>query len=148
MLTLAEAAAELRAGCPAVAAGQQRVTVHAADVTDEASTRRAIDAAAAAHSGRVDAVVCSAGISQPRRFEEAPADEFLDVYKLNVVGTRNAVLAALPHMAGRNPAVPAADGGRIMFVSSQAGQAGLYGYTAYSVSGRDIGCAVTRWRLP
>lgn len=128
---LAEAAGELRASGD-VKPGQ-RITVHAADVTDEAACRGAVDAAALAHGGRLDVIINSAGISQPRRFEDAPSSEFLDVYKLNVLGSRNAVAASLPHMAGRNAAVPVAEGGRIMFVSSQAGQAGLYGYTAYSV---------------
>jgi NAD(P)-dependent dehydrogenase (short-subunit alcohol dehydrogenase family) len=128
---LADAAKELKdAG---VVASGQRISVHTADVTDEAAAAAAVTAAATAHGGRIDVVINSAGISQPRRFEETPAAEFLDVYKLNVIGTRNVTFAALPHMAGRNPLVPLADGGRVMLVSSQAGQAGLYGYTAYSV---------------
>jgi NADP-dependent 3-hydroxy acid dehydrogenase YdfG len=113
----------------------RRITTHAADVTDEAAIRAAIANAASQHGGRIDIVIASAGISQPRRFEETPSQEFLDVYKLNVIGARNAVYAALPFMAGRNPAVSVEkEGGRIMLISSQAGQAGLYGYTAYSVS--------------
>jgi NAD(P)-dependent dehydrogenase (short-subunit alcohol dehydrogenase family) len=128
---LADAAKELRdAG---VVASGQRISVHTADVTDEAAAAAAVSAAATAHGGRIDVVINSAGISQPRRFEETPAAEFLDVYKLNVIGTRNVTFAALPYMAGRNPLVPLTDGGRVMLISSQAGQAGLYGYTAYSV---------------
>ena len=51
----------------------------------------------------------------------------------------DAILAALPFMRGRPPAAggavssSGAKGGRIVLVSSQAGQTGLYGYTAYSV---------------
>ena len=133
---LAEAAEELGPFAKEnKARSARRVTIHPADVTDEAAVKAAIAAAAAQHGGRVDAVIASAGISQPRRFEETPSQEFLDVYKLNVIGARNTVYGALPFMAGRNPNVSVQkDGGRIMLISSQAGQVGLYGYTAYSVS--------------
>jgi 3-dehydrosphinganine reductase len=112
------------AGAGPGAALAQRVTVHAADVTDEAAVRAAFAAIAAAHGGRVDALVCSAGTSQPREFAESSAREFEDVWRVNVLGSRNAVAAALPLMT---------DGGRVVLVSSQAGQVGLYGYTSYSV---------------
>lgn len=120
---LLEAAAELKEGVPDAA---RRISTHVADVADDIGTTAAVRAAAAAHGGRIDVVINSAGISGPRRFEECSAAEFEQTYRVNVVGTRNAVFAALPFM--RDPA-----GGRIVFVSSQAGQTGIYGYTAYSV---------------
>lgn len=103
-------------------------------MTDETAIKAAMASAAAQHGGRIDCVIASAGISQPRRFEETSKEEFLDVYRLNVLGARNSVLACLPFMAGRNPQVSTKEGGRVMLISSQAGQAGLYGYTAYSSS--------------
>ena len=75
--------------------------------------------------GKLDVLVCSAGISLPREFEHTTSEEFDSVIRLNLHGSRNATIAALAHMDGP---------GRIVFVSSQAGQVGLYGYTAYSVS--------------
>lgn len=51
----------------------------------------------------------------------------MDVFKLNVLGTRNTILPSLKYMTRPK------DGARIMMVSSQAGLAGIYGYTAYSV---------------
>ena len=102
----------------------QRVTVHSVDVTDDAAVKEALAAVAAAHGGRIDALVCSAGTSSPREFKDVSAKEFEDVWRVNVLGTRNSVAAALPFMT---------DGGRIVLVSSQAGQVGLYGYTSYSV---------------
>ena len=43
------------------------------------------------------------------------------------MGTRNAIYHALPFMTR-------SEGGRIMLISSQAGQVGIYGYSAYSAS--------------
>jgi 3-dehydrosphinganine reductase len=133
----ADAATELRA---AAKSPSQRITVHAADVGDEAGAAAAVAAAAAAHGGRLDVVIASAGVSGPKRFEETTAGGWEATYRVNVVGCRNVVAAALPFMSGgRSAPAPAAGGGarrtggRIVLVSSQAGQTGVYGYTAYSV---------------
>ena len=127
----AEAVAELSRGVPDAAA---RISAHAADVADAAAVTAAVKAAAAAHGGRIDVVINSAGISGPRVFDDVGADEFEATYRINVVGSRNATFAALPFMRG-------AAGGRVVLVSSQAGQTGIFGYTAYSVRGaRDVGC--------
>lgn len=116
----------------------QRISVHPVDVTSEAATRSALEAVAAAHGGRVDVLVCSAGTSNPREFESMSGADFEAVLRLNVLGTRHAIAAALPHMRHCHVPSPAAGGaapeGRIVLVSSQAGQVGLYGYTAYSAS--------------
>lgn len=74
----------------------------------------------------MDVVINSAGIVVPKRLEETSSEEFLNTYKVNVFGARNAVLGALRVF---HPA-----GGRIVFISSQAGQTGVYGYTSYSPS--------------
>lgn len=107
----------------------QRVTTHSVDVTSDLSMREGMQAIATAHGGRIDALICSAGTSMPRDFEVVTAKEFEDVWRVNVLGTRNAVAAALPFMT---------DGGRIVLVSSQAGQAGIYGYTSYAVREREL----------
>ena len=119
----AAAVAELSVDVPDAGS---RISVHAADVADDAAVSAAVKAAAAAHGGRIDVVINSAGVSGPRVFDEVGADEFEATYRINVVGSRNATFAALPFMRG-------AAGGRVVFVSSQAGQAGVYGFTAYSV---------------
>ena len=56
---------------------------------------------------------------------------------INYMGTVHCVKAALPDMLAppaRSPATSAAQsrGGRIVFVSSQVGQLGMFGYSAYS----------------
>lgn len=114
-----------------------RVTIHACDVAIDASTEKAFKEIAAAHSNRIDAVVASAGISCPRRFEETDVEEFESVLRTNVTGARNSVFHALPYMSKRGGGGGGGDGpsgGRIVLVSSMAGQVGLYGYTAYSAS--------------
>ena len=122
----AAAAAELASVSPSPS---QRIPTHVADVGDDAAARAAVRAAAAAHGGRIDVLVNSAGVSGPKRFEETSAGDFEGTFRVNVVGSRNAIFHALPFMA------PAGGrGGRIVLVSSQAGQTGLYGYTAYSAS--------------
>ena len=122
------AAAELEASRTSPS---QRITTHVADVGDEAQARSAVREAAAAHGGRIDVLINSAGVSGPKRFEETSATDFEDTFRINVIGTRNAIFHALPFMAQGGG--PAGHRGRIVLVSSQAGQTGLYGYTAYSV---------------
>lgn len=124
---LDEAAREL---APLSRGGTLRITTHSVDVTNEAQVKAAVSAITAAHGGRVDGIVASAGVSLPKRFEETTAEEFAWLYNLNVIGCRNVIAACLPHMGGAD----AAAGGRIVLVSSQAGQSGIYGYSAYSVS--------------
>lgn len=115
-----------------------RLSYHVTDVTDEASCAASMAAAAAAHSGRIDVLVNSAGAAEPRRFEETPAASFEAAWRLIVLGNRNAIAAALPFMPGGAhykqpaPGTGASGEGRIVMVSSQAGQTGLYGYTSYS----------------
>jgi len=111
-----------------------RVTIHACDVAVDASTEKAFKEIAAAHSNRIDAVVASAGISCPRRFEETDVEEFESVLRTNVTGARNSVFHALPYMSKRGGGGDGPSCGRIVLVSSMAGQVGLYGYTAYSAS--------------
>ncbi len=81
----------------------------AADVANEASVVAAANAAASRFGG-LHAVVNSAGISLPKRFEDITAQEFDNVMKINVLGSRNAVFACLPH-------IKRAGGGRIVLVS-------------------------------
>ena len=73
------------------------ILTHAADVSSAEGMMGAA-AATAAKFGGLDALVNSAGISLPKEFEATTAQEFENVLRVNVVGTRNAVAAALPHL--------------------------------------------------
>lgn len=64
----AEAAAELQ---QFKKSPTQRITVHSADVTDEARVAEAIDAVARAHGGIIDVLITSAGISMVRSVSTA-----------------------------------------------------------------------------
>lgn len=123
-LLFAEAQAELGGGDEGVRA---RISLHAADIMDEEAVKAAVEGAADAH-GRLDGVVSSAGTSLPRLFEAISAEQWEWMLRLNVVGTRNVIAASLPHLK-------ASDAGRIVMVSSSAGQVGVFGFTLYSVSG-------------
>ena len=62
----------------------------------------------------------------PKLFEATSAEDWTWLLQLNIVGTRNVVAAALPHLKET--------AGRIVLVSSSAGQVGVFGFSAYSVS--------------
>ncbi|OMP09532.1 Short-chain dehydrogenase/reductase SDR [Corchorus olitorius] len=104
---------------------QVDVSIFAADVRDYNAIERAIKEA-----GPIDVLVINHGVFV---FEELGTQE-LDVVKfmidVNLMGTFNVIKAALPLMKARKDKSPAS----IAIMSSEAGQVGLYGYTAYSAS--------------
>jgi NAD(P)-dependent dehydrogenase (short-subunit alcohol dehydrogenase family) len=68
-----------------------------------------------------------AGTSVSGAFDEVVEEAFEDMYRVNVLGSVFPTRAVLPLMKRQRS-------GAIVFVSSQAGQVGLWGYTAYSAS--------------
>lgn len=99
----------------------------AVDVTDEASVQRATDATTSAF-GRIDVLVCSAGITGPNTTTwEYPADAWRKVFDVNVHGVflcnRAVVKAMLPN-----------DYGRVINIASIAGKDGNPNAPAYSAS--------------
>ncbi|KAI2667227.1 3-ketodihydrosphingosine reductase [Labeo rohita] len=77
--------------------------------------------------GPVDMLVNCAGTSISAKFEEVEVDRFKKMMEVNYLGSVYPTRAVITTMKERRM-------GRIMFVSSQAGQIGLFGYTAYSPS--------------
>uniref|UniRef100_A0A671KNM1 3-dehydrosphinganine reductase n=1 Tax=Sinocyclocheilus anshuiensis TaxID=1608454 RepID=A0A671KNM1_9TELE len=77
--------------------------------------------------GPVDMLVNCAGMSISGKFEEVEVDRFKKLMEVNYLGSVYPTRAVVTTMKERRM-------GRIMFVSSQAGQIGLFGYTAYSPS--------------
>ncbi|RXM93783.1 3-ketodihydrosphingosine reductase [Acipenser ruthenus] len=77
--------------------------------------------------GPVDMLVNCAGITVAAKFEEVKVDCFKRLMEVNYLGSVYPTRAVIPTMKERRM-------GRIVFVSSQAGQLGLFGYTAYSPS--------------
>eukprot|EP00271_Cylindrocystis_brebissonii_P010961 TRINITY_DN27528_c0_g1_i1.p1 TRINITY_DN27528_c0_g1~~TRINITY_DN27528_c0_g1_i1.p1 ORF type:complete len:347 (+),score=56.85 TRINITY_DN27528_c0_g1_i1:287-1327(+) len=104
-----------------------RVFTQSADAGDSASMRSAV-AACEARMGAVGALICSQGISRPRLFEDLSEKEMEEVMRTNYWGSVHAIRAVLPNMKEQN------EGGRIVLVSSQGGQVGVYGFSHYSAT--------------
>uniref|UniRef100_A0A1A8NRP8 3-dehydrosphinganine reductase n=1 Tax=Nothobranchius pienaari TaxID=704102 RepID=A0A1A8NRP8_9TELE len=77
--------------------------------------------------GPVDMLVNCAGTALAGKFEEMEVERFKELMELNYLGSVYSSRAVITTMKERRM-------GRIVFVSSQAGQIGLFGYTAYSPS--------------
>ena len=77
--------------------------------------------------GRLDALICNAGISQGATLAKTPLDEFRQIMDVNFYGTLYPVHAAWPKMRE-------AGFGRIVLTTSGAGFFGVHGLTAYSAS--------------
>lgn len=104
-----------------------KVQARSADVTNLDNLSQVINEASRQFSRPVDVLVCSAGATNPLRFEDLSMSDFEFVMKVNFLGIVNSVRAVLPGMKQRKS-------GRIVFVSSQVGQVGMFGYTAYASS--------------
>ena len=104
----------------------QEIGVFSANV----SVKSEIDVAvrmAVERFGPPRSLILSAGIVSPGYFEKLPDDAFETDMSVNYFGSLNTVRAALADMAK-------VDGARIVFISSGAGLAGIFGYSAYAPS--------------
>lgn len=99
-----------------------RIQVLQLDVTDAQACMKASESLA-----DVDVLINCAGTSLPGVLETLSIHDIDHTIQLNLLGSIYLTRALLPHMKAMRK-------GKIIFVSSQAGQAGLYGYTAYSAS--------------
>jgi NAD(P)-dependent dehydrogenase (short-subunit alcohol dehydrogenase family) len=101
------------------------------DVTDPAQCRRAVETTAE-HWGRLDAVVCSAGISLRALFADCTPAVMEQVFRVNFWGTLYPTYYAIPHVRKT--------GGSLVAVSSLTGKRGtptyaLYGASKFAVQG-------------
>ncbi|XP_022973673.1 3-dehydrosphinganine reductase TSC10A [Cucurbita maxima] len=101
------------------------VAVFAADVRDYDAISKAVDEA-----GPIDVLVVNQGVFVPQELAEQDMDEVKFMLDVNLLGAFHMIKAALPTMKNRVDRRPAS----IALMSSQAGQVGVYGYTAYSAS--------------
>jgi NAD(P)-dependent dehydrogenase (short-subunit alcohol dehydrogenase family) len=86
--------------------------------------------AAAAHRGHVDALFNNAGISRAASYgnlDKLDADDFLDIYRVNVVGSFQMVRAARTLLEASQHAA-------VVNISSTAGVSGVGSSIAYSAS--------------
>lgn len=100
------------------------------DLSDLANIERTFQAAVE-HFGRVHAVVSNAGYSVLGAAEELQADAIRRIVDTNLLGSIDLARAAIAHMRVRG-------GGRVLQISSGAGQAGFAGLSIY--------CA-TKWGI-
>eukprot|EP00007_Cunea_sp_BSH-02190019_P002971 CAMPEP_0174231618 /NCGR_PEP_ID=MMETSP0417-20130205/2116_1 /TAXON_ID=242541 /ORGANISM="Mayorella sp, Strain BSH-02190019" /LENGTH=339 /DNA_ID=CAMNT_0015309539 /DNA_START=65 /DNA_END=1084 /DNA_ORIENTATION=+ len=121
---LEEAITELKPFIQAPA--QQKLLSFSADVSDPESIESAMHKCHAA-VGRLDAVVASAGVTKPCRFENLTARDFQWITDINYLGAVNTVRAALPMLKEQKHS-------RISLVSSMGGLVGVAGFTAYAGS--------------
>jgi 3-dehydrosphinganine reductase len=101
------------------------VAVFSADVRDYDAVRRAVEEA-----GPIDVLVCNHGVFVAQELVNEDVEEVKFMIDVNLTGTFHLIKAALPGMKNRVDNLPAS----IAIMSSQAGQVGIYGYTAYSAS--------------
>src|SRR5690625_2489322 len=97
-----------------------------ADVTDDSSVRKAVDAVAAEFGG-IDILINNAGVGAQGTIENNPDAEWHTVWDLNVVGMVRASRAALPHLRKSNAAA-------IVNIASIASTAGLPQRALYSAT--------------
>jgi NAD(P)-dependent dehydrogenase (short-subunit alcohol dehydrogenase family) len=108
----------------AIAGGVHVATV---DVSDEASVREALDETLRTMP-RIDALVCSAGITGPNTATwEYPLEAWKQVLDINLTGVFLCNKVVVPHMRAN-------DYGRIVNIASIAGKEGNPNASAYSAS--------------
>src|SRR5262245_4752404 len=96
-----------------------------ADVTDAEQCRRAV-AAAVERFGRLDVLLCSAGISMRAYFAESDLAAMERVMRVNFFGTLYATHFALPHIRQTR--------GSLVAISSLTGLRGIPSYSIYGAS--------------
>lgn len=95
------------------------------DVTDAEQCRLAV-ARTVERFGRLDVLVCSAGVSLRARFEETQLDAIEKVMRINFFGTLHPTWHAIPHIKKTR--------GSLVAVSSLVGKRGTPTYSVYGAS--------------
>ncbi|KAK1426025.1 hypothetical protein QVD17_14692 [Tagetes erecta] len=101
------------------------VDIVSADVCDFDAVKVAVESV-----DPIDVLVCNQGVFAAEEIVDQEMKVVKDMIDVNLIGCFNLVKAVLPRMKNRSDRKPVS----IAFISSQAGQVGVYGYTAYSAS--------------
>jgi 3-dehydrosphinganine reductase len=104
----------------------QRISSFSVDVSDNIGVQETFTAIEN-EFGVPDILVNSAGISRPGLFNDMELPHFRNQMEINYFGTLFSIKAALPGMIRRGS-------GHITLISSVAGFAGIFGYSAYGAS--------------
>src|SRR5690606_27781130 len=109
-----------------ITSGGGSASARVADVTDEAAMDQAVAETVAAH-GRLDVMVCNAGIGYNGRLDETPTDVMRRLMEVNFFGTFHAARAAVRHFR-------AAGRGHLFIVSSIVGRRAMARGGAYAAT--------------
>ncbi|MFC7830648.1 SDR family oxidoreductase [Streptomyces sp. NPDC057362] len=121
------------------AAGGRAVGVVAAVGDSEAAER--LTEAAVGEFGRLDVLVTNAGILRDRVLWKMTDDDFDSVVKVHLRGTFTCARAAAARMREQG------EGGRLILISSPAGQRGNFGQTNYAAAKAGIVAMARTWAL-
>ncbi|PIA30821.1 hypothetical protein AQUCO_05400133v1 [Aquilegia coerulea] len=102
------------------------VSIFSVDVRDFQAVKQAIDEA-----GPIDVLICNQGVFMAQELDKESLENVKFMLDINLLGCFHLIKAVLPGMKkNRKDRGP----GSIALMSSQAGQVGIYGYTAYAAS--------------
>lgn len=107
-------------------AGAPRAVAHALDVSSEPQWAAAVAACAAAF-GRIDILVCNAGINILAELEQTTLDVWTRTMNVNALGTLLAMRAVVPHMKAQGS-------GCVVSVASMGALRGTVAQSAYCAS--------------
>ncbi|MFJ6793817.1 SDR family oxidoreductase [Streptomyces sp. NPDC091268] len=111
-----------------------------AAVGDSEAAQRLVDAAVQAY-GHLDVLVTNAGILRDRVLWRMTDDDFDDVVRVHLRGTFTCARAAAVRMREQGT------GGRLVLISSPAGQRGNFGQTNYAAAKAGIVAMARTWAL-
>ncbi|GID30774.1 SDR family oxidoreductase [Paractinoplanes brasiliensis] len=124
----------------AIGADGGRVTGVAAAVGDSAAADQLVETAVR-EFGRLDIMVTNAGILRDRVLWKMTDDDFDAVVRVHLRGTFTCARAAAARMREQG------EGGRLILVSSPAGQRGNFGQTNYAAAKAGIAAMARTWAL-
>ncbi|MFJ4333591.1 MULTISPECIES: SDR family oxidoreductase [unclassified Streptomyces] len=124
----------------AITAAGGRATGVVAAVGDSEAAERITDTAVRTF-GRLDVLVTNAGILRDRVLWKMTDDDFDSVIKVHLRGTFTCARAAAVRMREQG------EGGRLVLVSSPAGQRGNFGQTNYAAAKAGIVAMARTWAL-
>lgn len=105
----------------------QNIQVESIDISDNFEQTKKVFAKLVENAGPVDILVNNAGIFKAIECSETSAHDYENMMRINYLGSVFCTKSVIDSMKSRKF-------GRIVFVSSQAGQIGVFGYTAYSAT--------------
>jgi NAD(P)-dependent dehydrogenase (short-subunit alcohol dehydrogenase family) len=127
IVVIGRGAAEGEAVAAEVRALGRAALAVAADVTVQAEVEAAARAATG-RFGRIDILVCVAGVGLPRRpLWESDAEDFRAVFDVNVLGVMLAMRAVLPAMIAQKS-------GRVVAIGGSYGHKGVANFAVYAAS--------------